>query len=271
MKRQMTAIVFVSMLLLLYACSPGPAVDVDATVEAKVSLQATQTALATAQSTMDAQAAALSATQAALAPVEPTQPPPQPPTVEPTPQPPTEPTKDSGVLTPQDCPFYVYQDYGSDLNHFKPAGWMGDTSDVVFDENYRMDPERPVVIQIKYNRSGSQGWSGIYWWDPPNSSFGLIDGGYNLSNAKKLTFYARGENDGEKGEFKVGGIRGTYTDSLDPALSTGPITLTKDWQPYTLDLTGADLSHIIGGFVWVTNKDINTEPATIYIDEIKFE
>ena len=174
-------------------------------------------------------------------------------------------------VTVAKCPFYVYQDYAAPANHFYAAGWMGDIDDFEFDDNYKLDPQRPNVIKISYAPSGAKGWSGIYWWSPANNDWGAVDGGFDLSCAKKLTFLARGENGGEKGEFKVGGLNGTFQDSLQPALSTGPITLTKEWVEYSLDLTGKDLSHIIGGFVWVTNKEDNDSPATIYIDEIKFE
>ncbi|MBC8447498.1 MAG: hypothetical protein H8D78_07090 [Chloroflexi bacterium] len=150
---------------------------------------------------------------------------------------------------------------------------MGDFADIGFDDNFKLDPDpsRPSVIRITYTPKGTNQWAGIYWWDPSQAEWGNIDGGFNLSCAAKLTFWARGENGGEKAEFKVGGLKGTYQDSLQPALSTGPIVLTSMWTPYTLDLSGRDLSHIIGGFVWVTNKPSNPDGATIYLDDIRFE
>lgn len=169
------------------------------------------------------------------------------------------------------CPFYVYADWGSDLNHYVPEGWMGDVSDIAFDDNYQLDPERPSVIRITYTPTGSNQFAGVYWWDPPGGDWAKVDGGFDLSCATKLTFWARGEEGGEKAEFKVGGLRGTYQDSLQPALSTGPITLESEWKQYTLDLAGEPLDHIIGGFVWVTDKPSNPNGATIYIDDIRFE
>lgn len=169
------------------------------------------------------------------------------------------------------CPFYVYADWGSDLNHYVPEGHMGDVSDVVLDDNYQRDPERASVIRITYTPIGPSQWAGIYWWDPPGGDWGGVDGGFDLSCAKTLTFWARGEEGGEKAEFKVGGLKGTYQDSLHPALSTGPITLTSGWEQYELDLEGEPLKHIIGGFVWVTNKPSNPDGATIYLDDIRFE
>ena len=72
-------------------------------------------------------------------------------------------------------------------------------------------------------------------------------------------------------EFKVGGLQGNYHDSLQPALSTGPVKLTTNWVQYSLALSNRDLSHVIGGLVWVTNADLNPQGATIYIADIKYE
>jgi len=76
---------------------------------------------------------------------------------------------------------------------------------------------------------------------------------------------------GEKAEFKVGGIRGKYSDSLQPAVSSGVIVLTNEWTPYSINLEGRDLSYISGGFCWVTSLRNNPEGCTIYLDDIKFE
>jgi len=250
--------------LLGTACqSPAtPTPNIQETVQAQVAVIATQTAIAQAQAAIATEKAAIAATKTAVTQVPPstTAPP------KPTPTPPAIPPAAS-----ISCPFYVYADWGSDKNHYVPKGWMGDLGDIQFDDNYKLDPSRPNVIQITYAPKGSNQWAGIYWWDPPDADWGNKDGGFNLSCATKLTFWARGEKGGEKAEFKVGGLKSTYQDSLQPALSTGPIVLTKEWKLYTLDLKGKDLSHIIGGFVWVTNKPSNSGGATIYLDEIRFE
>ena len=95
-------------------------------------------------------------------------------------------------------------------------------------------------------------------------------GGYDLTGAKKLTFWARGAQGGEKiAEFKVGGITGEYPDT--DSSSIGPIELTKEWQKYTIDLDGKDLSHIIGGFCFAASKDDNPNGFVIYFDDIIYE
>lgn len=169
------------------------------------------------------------------------------------------------------CPFTVYSEWGSAENHFVPEGWMGDIADVAFDDNHKLDPERPSVIRIQYSPAGSAQYAGVYWWDPAGGNWAEVDGGFDLSCAKKLTFWARGERGGEKAEFKVGGLRGTYQCSLQPAVSTGPIVLTDSWAQYTIALDGKPLDHILGGFAWVTSKAQNPEGAVIYLDDVRFE
>jgi len=253
--------------LILAACGPNQE-TLRATVEAEVAQEmaqkATQTSMAVEMATLEAEKTALAqqktqaeapqaapgATSASQTPAVPAPPQPSP----------------AG-----DCPFYVYKDWGDAANHFVPEGWMGDVADIRIDDNYKLDPERPTVIQITYTPAGPQQWSGIYWWDPPGSNFGTLDGGFDISCATKLTFWARGEKGGEKAELKVGGLRGVHLDSINPALSTGPITLTITWVQYTLELKYKDLTHIQGGFVWVTNKPSNPQGATIYLDDIRYE
>jgi hypothetical protein len=259
--------------LLIDACRPGetpaPTPDVQATVDARVAQIATETAIAQAQAELAADQTAVAATHMALV-TSPT-PPAVSPTSTSTPTP--SPTTSTPVASGVSCPFCVYEAWGSENNHYVPKGWMGDFDDIEFDDNCRLDPDpsRPSVIRITYTPRGANQWAGLYWWDPPEAEWGNIDGGFDLSCATKLTFWARGETGGEKAEFKVGGLKGDYQDSLQPALSTGPIVLTGEWASYALDLSGRDLSHIIGGFLWVTNESSNPGGATIYLDDIRFE
>jgi hypothetical protein len=47
--------------------------------------------------------------------------------------------------------------------------------------------------------------------------------------------------------------------------------LSEQWREFSIDLAGADLRHIIGGFCWATNWDTNLQGATFYLDDIRFE
>jgi hypothetical protein len=156
---------------------------------------------------------------------------------------------------------------------FAPSGWWGDYGDIKYDPGSLNKPKStPVCIQITYTPKLSQGngWAAICWQYPPNNSGNMIDG-QNLIGNSKVTFWARGEKGGEKAEFKVGGSPGNYPDSIQPIVSTGVIVLSKDWQKYQIDLSNKDLSHVISGFIWATNKDLNPNGCTIYLDDVWFE
>jgi hypothetical protein len=156
---------------------------------------------------------------------------------------------------------------------FYASGWMGDWGDIKLDVASTDNPHSsPLCLKVTYLGMGSQGndWAGIYWQYPTNN-WGDKTGGRDLTGATMLTFWARGANGGEKGEFKVGGITGMYPDSIQPVVAIGIITLSSEWQQYTIDLTGKDLSHVVGGFCWVTNKDQNPNGCTFYLDDIKYE
>ena len=63
-----------------------------------------------------------------------------------------------------------------------------------------------------------------------------------------------------------------YPDSSprQPAADT-LTTLTTQWQQYTIDLTGVDLSYVLGGFAWVANNTANPNGAVFYLDDIQYE
>ena len=166
----------------------------------------------------------------------------------------------------------IYTDANSPDNHYIPSGWTGDFSDLKFNDKHMVNPHSgSTSVQVIYSNKATQGarWSGIYWQNPPNN-WGTRPGGYDLTGAKKLTFWARGEKGGERiEEFKIGGITGEYADS--DVAGIGPVVLTTDWQQFTIDLEGKDLSSISGGFCWATNLDVNPDGATFYLDDIRYE
>ena len=169
-------------------------------------------------------------------------------------------------------PFYVYDDFMSQKNHFAPSGWMGDYGDLNLNQSCSESPKSgKACIKISYSAKMAQnaGWTGIFWQQPANN-WGDKKGGFDLSGAKKLTFWAKGEKGGEKiAEFKMGGITGEYPDSDSSVI--GPIELTNKWQQFSIDLDGKDLSYIIGGFCFAASKDDNSNGFVIYLDDIIYE
>ena len=171
-------------------------------------------------------------------------------------------------------PFTVYQDKSS-RNRFTPSGYMPTGECITLDDGWQYDPKEGktsvrVVYDVACSRDGRK-WAGVYWQNPADN-WGDRKGGYNLSGATRLTFWAKGELGGERiEEFRMGGIGASslYPDS--DSASIGPVILTNQWKQYTIDLRGRDLSHISGGFAWVANVDSNPHHCTFYLDNILFE
>ncbi|RKX97420.1 MAG: hypothetical protein DRP55_09025 [Spirochaetes bacterium] len=171
--------------------------------------------------------------------------------------------------------FDIYTDKASPTNHYAPSGWMGDYGDLGLDDQCMDNPHSGgTCIKITYSakRTQANGWAGIYWQNPPNN-WGTRKGGFDLTGFNKLIFYARGENGGEViSKIKVGGLGidsdVPYPDSSEKEI--GPIRLTKDWQEFSINLSGVDLSYISGGFCIVLSSDHNPQGATIYLDDIYF-
>ncbi|MBM3250126.1 MAG: hypothetical protein FJZ09_04680 [Candidatus Omnitrophica bacterium] len=168
--------------------------------------------------------------------------------------------------------FVVYTDKNARDNHFIPSGWMGDTSDIKMNDQSAENPQSGATcIQFVYGakKAQGQGWAGVVWQNPANN-WGSKKGGFDLTGMTKLTFWARGAKGGEViQKFTVGGIKGTYPDTVN--IEIGPVELTDSWKQYTVNLAGKDLSYLSGGFGWSTTADLNPEGATFYIDNIKFE
>ena len=168
--------------------------------------------------------------------------------------------------------FYVYLDDENKNNHYFPTGWMGDFGDIRVNTGWKENAHSgKSCIKISYSAKMTQnaGWTGMYW-QQPMSNWGDKKGGFSLTGATKLTFWARGEKGGEKiTEFKLGGITGEYPDTDTAAI--GPIELSTQWQKYTIDLDGKDLSNIIGGFCWSASKDDNPRGMIFCLDDIIYE
>ena len=163
--------------------------------------------------------------------------------------------------------FDIYRDFH--LSFF-PSGWIGAVSAIEFDPDCRDAPfQGRKAIRLSFNWTAPNQWAGIYWQNPSNN-WGNLEGGFDLSGFKNLTFWAKGKRGGETVIIKVGGISGPKGDSLFPAVEKR-LTLSNSWQKYTIDLSNKDLSHIIGGFCIVTNDDMCPYECTIYLDDIRFE
>ena len=169
--------------------------------------------------------------------------------------------------------FYVYKDKGY-LNHFVASGFMPDGRCVAINDAWVDNcQDSRSCIQSKFDRdctATSTGWAGVYWLAPANN-WGDIKGGFKLTGAQKLVFGARGEKGGEVVTFKMGGVGMGHKYPDSDGASSAPITLTKDWKEYSIDLTGKDLSHVIGGFAWVGTAKENQSNITFYLKDIYYK
>lgn len=166
-------------------------------------------------------------------------------------------------------PFYVFT-YDSPRSYYVISGYMGDVQDITV----RKVTESQISknsIQLIYKpkpRKESKGWAGLYWQYPANNWGAHKKGGYNLTGAKNLFFYAKGLKGDEVIEFKVGGIQGPYGDS--DQISTGLISLSRQWTLYKIDLKNTDMKNVIGGFGVVFVSPLNPSGLTMFLNDIYY-
>ena len=165
----------------------------------------------------------------------------------------------------ESLPFVVFDEAGNG-DPFTPSGWMGNAKAMKLTADCSMAPfAGKVCLQCDYKLTSD--WGGVVWQSPAND-WGDQPGGFDLSTAKKLTFHAKGRAGGESITLGVGLI-GTDKPFYDTTKQELAVTLTKEWQKFTIDLTAADLSRIKSGF-WFSLAG-QSEPLTFYLDQIQFE
>jgi len=159
-------------------------------------------------------------------------------------------------------------------NYFYPSGWMGDGEEgekyLQLNDQWKENCHSgPTCIQIKY-RPNRKGWAGIYW-QYPDGNFGDKPG-RKIKGGSTLSFWARGEKGGELVQFKAGGISDQakkYKDSFEIVMD--PVSLTQVWKRHEINLTGADLSSVLGAFAWSASRKGNPEGLTFYLDDIRYD
>ncbi|MGB5721054.1 MAG: glycoside hydrolase family 2 TIM barrel-domain containing protein [Woeseiaceae bacterium] len=162
-------------------------------------------------------------------------------------------------------PVPVYED-GFEGMPWAPSGWMGSFDSLTLDGDYTENAqEGSSCIRMRY--TGTYGWVGVAWQNPPNN-WGGQDGGYDLTGASHLEVWARGEYGGEKISIGVG-LLGEDTEYPDSARQkVDGIVLTREWQRYRVPLKKLDLSSLKTGFVVTLNG--RSSAVTIYLDGIRF-
>lgn len=150
---------------------------------------------------------------------------------------------------------------------FIASGWMGSTDAIEYDDCWKENPHAGESC-IKISFTDPKGWGGIAWQNPANN-WGDDEGGVDLTGAKQLSFWARGDKGDEMVEFKMG-IIGKNKPVWDTGkASLGKVKLDPTWKQFILPLAGKDLTRVVTGFVWVTQG--RKDPVTFYLDDIVYE
>lgn len=160
-------------------------------------------------------------------------------------------------------PLVVYGDSAASPAYY-PSGYMGEAGAIQMREDCVDSPQEGAHC-LEVNYSKGDGWGGVVWQDPAND-WGDAPGGFDLSGAKQMTFWARGANGGEVVKFHFGLI-GEDKPFHDTAKLEMEVKLQSDWTKYGFNLSGQDLSRIKTPFAWVIVA--KGEPITFYLDGIE--
>ena len=148
---------------------------------------------------------------------------------------------------------------------FIPSGYMGNTGAIKMNPACTVQPHSgKTCLEVDYTAKDK--WGGVVWQNPANN-WGTMPGGWNLSGAKTLSFWARGAKGNEAVTF-VYGLVGKGKPSSDTSTGKMEVHLTKGWKKYSIPLAGKNMSHIITGFAW-TLAAAGT-PETFYLDDIQY-
>lgn len=186
--------------------------------------------------------------------------------------------------------FGVYEDVSSAGNHFHAYAMIpSEAATVGLTGSWTNNPHSGATcIRCVFTNWGNTNYGGFYFQagvmtnGTPLPNFGTApNAGYDLRGATSVTFWARGQKGGEKVEFFVfgvgrDGVSGSpiapYPDSSTRRPARGKWSLlSTNWQRLTIDLTGANLSYVLGGFAWVVTATQNFGAVTtFFMDDIQY-
>jgi len=173
--------------------------------------------------------------------------------------------KNRKYLVPKvELPFYVYKD-GKNMP-YKPTAYMGNHKDISVygnDASHAYSGEHALKISYK----AESNWYGIGFVDPAND-WGTILGGYDISGAKKFSFWAKASKKNVIATIGFGLI-GNDKPFPDTAKKSKEIKLTTKWKKYTINTKKLDLSCIRSGLVIFSMSYGSSQD--IYIDDVVFE
>jgi len=197
----------------------------------------------------------------------------------------------AGQRAPVPSRWYVYRDGGSADNHGQWTFYLIDPT---------IPPDRvartinrvlvPTLVSRPGPRDGAtcarfdiqlQGefqWVGIavtgpaYRFGRPGVSFER-DGAFDLTGARRLVFWARGERGDEYIQIKAAVFGDVPNgDSARLPAATTWLPLTKAWSRYALDVSTMNLTRVVSLFAFVVDRAHNPGGTlTFYLGDIYFE
>jgi hypothetical protein len=183
--------------------------------------------------------------------------------------------------------FIVYEDVSAAGNHFHSWAKIPNQNATVSMDGAWTTSTHVGATAIRAEYTQGAGFGGFYLLNgilpagaqSPQPNFGTApNAGIDLTGATALTFWARGQNGGERIDIFMGGVgrdAGTgqptsaHPDSTPVVKQT--FVLTSQWAQYSLDLTGRDLSYVLGGFGWVAADTFNPGGAVFFLDDIEYQ
>ena len=163
-------------------------------------------------------------------------------------------------------PAVIYREGGEEFSWI-PSGVMPERNFLALNPSCEINPHSgKTCFEIRYTSGGD--WSGLQFQHPAGDWENNSPGGFEVTGAKTLKFWARGAKGGEVFALNMGGpLTGIYPNTAQADFGT--ITLTKEWTEHSFLLDGKDLRRIKNPFTLVLKG--NGFPFTIYLDDIVFE
>lgn len=164
-------------------------------------------------------------------------------------------------------PLIVYDESDRGNLPYFPSGHMGNIKALRVNSACKEKPHQGnTCLRITY--SDPDQWAGVVWQNPDNN-WGDRPGGWNLTGATRITFWARGSTGGETVHFSYGllGKDKKYHDSSGNKLEG--VKLTNEWKQYSIEIGDRDMSRILTGFACVLPGQ--GKPLTVDLDDIRFE
>ena len=149
---------------------------------------------------------------------------------------------------------------------YSASGFMGSAQSLKLDHSCEEQPHSGShCTRVTYERNDD--WGGIVWQHPAND-WGSLSGGFDLTGAKELSFWARGRKGGERVKFGLG-IIGKDKPFHDSFKAEREYLLKEKWTQYSIDLEGEDLRRIKSGFFFTLAGQ--GAPIEFFLDRVEYK